>query len=152
MKKKRSVKNRAQDPLEGNLPAQNKVPKLGVSNSHLRAQAQVRGQEWSSSSEVAGAQRLSSSATRVKGSLRKASKLTLKVLPIFVWSPSAQNASLSPPTQGDAGDDRFEAEGVEDSLLTNAELAIGVVSSILRDFDLKKVETLRIEEALALSL
>ena len=42
--------------------------------------------------------------------------------------------------------------GVEDSLLTNAELAVGAVSSILRDSDLKKVETLRIEEALALSL
>ena len=98
VKKKRSVKNRAQDPLEGNLPAQGKVPKLGVFDSHLRSQAQARGQEWSSSSEVAGAQRLSSSAARVKGSLRKAAKLPLKVLPIFVWSPSAQNASPSPLT------------------------------------------------------
>ena len=42
--------------------------------------------------------------------------------------------------------------GRGDSLLTNAELAAGAVSSILRDFDLKKVETLRVEEALALSL
>ena len=40
----------------------------------------------------------------------------------------------------------------EDLLLTNAELAAGAVSSILRDSDLKKVETLRVEEALALSL
>ena len=54
--------------------------------------------------------------------------------------------------QGDAGDDHFEAEGGEDSLLTNAELATEVVSSILRDSDIKKVETLRVEEALALSL
>ena len=40
----------------------------------------------------------------------------------------------------------------EDSLFTNAELAIGAVSSILRESDLKKVEPLCVEEALALSL
>ena len=57
-----------------------------------------------------------------------------------------------PPIQGDARDDRFEVEGGEDSLLTNAELSAGAVMSILRDSDLKKVETLRVEEALALSL
>ena len=45
----------------------------------------------------------------------------------------------------------LELRGGEDSLLTNAELAIGVVSSILRDSDLRKVEALCIEEALALS-
>ena len=50
------------------------------------------------------------------------------------------------------GDDHFEAKGGEDSLLANAELTVGAVSSILRDFDLKKVETLHVEEALALSL
>ena len=42
-KKKRRVKRRAQDPPEGRLPARGKVPKLGVSDPHLRAQAQVRG-------------------------------------------------------------------------------------------------------------
>ena len=50
------------------------------------------------------------------------------------------------------GDDHFEAEGGEDSLLTNAELAAGAISSILWDSDLKKVETLHVEEALTLSL
>ena len=107
----------------------------------------MRGQAWSSSAEVfevASAQRHSSSAARAKGSSRKAVELPLKVLPISVWGPSAR---------GDVGDDRFEAEGGgEDSLLTNAELAVGVVSSILRDSDLRKVEALRVEEALTLSL
>ena len=50
------------------------------------------------------------------------------------------------------GNDRFGAEGGEDSLFTNAELAAGAVSSILRDFDLKKVDVLCVEEALAISL
>ena len=48
--------------------------------------------------------------------------------------------------------DRFEAAGDEDSLLSHAELAVGAVSSILHDSDLKKVDALPIEEALALLL
>ena len=63
-----------------------------------------------------------------------------------------QNASPSPPTWGDVGDDRFEADGGRDSLLTNTELTVKAVSSILRGSDLKKVEALCFEEALALSL
>ena len=46
--------------------------------------------------------------------------------------------------------DRFEAAGDEDSLLSHAELAAGAISSILRDSDLRKVNALPIEEALAL--
>ena len=63
-----------------------------------------------------------------------------------------QNAMPSPPIRGDVGNDRFEAEGDEDSLFTNAELATGAVSSILQDSNIKKVEALCVEEALALSL
>ena len=99
---------------------------------------------------MAGAQRHSSFAAGPKDSSRKDAKIPLKVLPI--WSPSAQNTSPSPPTRGDVGDDRFRDVGGEDSLLTNAELVAGAVSSILRDSDLRKVEALRVEEALALSL
>ena len=46
----------------------------------------------------------------------------------------------------------FDAAGSEDSLLSHAELAAGAVSSILRDSDLKKVDALFLEEALALLL
>ena len=52
----------------------------------------------------------------------------------------------------DMGRDRFRAAGNEDSLLTNAELVAGVVSSILWDSDLKKADALSIEKALTLSL
>ena len=44
------------------------------------------------------------------------------------------------------------ADGDEDSLLSNAKLAVGVISSILRDSDLKRSDALPVEEALALSL
>ena len=46
--------------------------------------------------------------------------------------------------------DRFEAAGSEDSLISHVELAVRAVSSILRDSDLKKVDVLSVEKALAL--
>ena len=94
---------------------------------------------------MAGAQRGSSFAAGVKGSLRKAVEPPLKVLLISIF-PSDKGR------WGDVGDDCFEAEGGADSLLTNAELTSGAVSSILQDSDLKKVEALCVEEAMALSL
>ena len=103
-------------------------------------------------SEEVGAQRRSSSAAGVKGSSRRAVEPPLRILPISVWSPSPQNATSSPLLWGDVGNDHFGAEGGEDMLFSNAELAAGAVSSILRDSDLKKVEALRVEEDLALSL
>ena len=50
------------------------------------------------------------------------------------------------------GRKRFEADEDGDSLLFNAELTAGAVSSILRDYDLKRLGALPVEEALALSL
>ena len=101
---------------------------------------------------MAGAQCCSSSAEGAKGSSRKAADPPLKVIPISIWSPSAPKATPSPRIRGDVGNDRFRVEGGEDSLFTNTELAVGAVSFILRDSDLKKVEALCVEEALALSL
>ena len=48
--------------------------------------------------------------------------------------------------------DHFGVVGSEDSLLSHAELTVGIVSFILHDSDLKKVDALSIEEALALLL
>ena len=76
----------------------------------------------------------------------------LEVLPISVWSPSAQNAKLPPTTPEDEGRDCFGTEGYENSLLTNSELATGAVSSIPPDSDLKRADAKSVEEALALSL
>ena len=45
-----------------------------------------------------------------------------------------------------------ETGGDGDSLLLNSELAVGAVSSILKDSDLKRSSTLPVDEALALSL
>ena len=54
--------------------------------------------------------------------------------------------------RGNAGSDHFGAEGGEDSLLTNVKLTARTILFVLRDTDLKKVDALCVEEALALSL
>ena len=54
---------------------------------------------------------------------------------------------MPPPMMPDevSGDrNRFEAVGSEDSLLSHANLAVGAVSSILHDSDLKKVDALSV--------
>ena len=76
----------------------------------------------------------------------------LEVLSILVWSPASQGAELPPPTPKDIGRGRFGVEEDEDSMLSHGKLAVGVVSSILRDSDLKKVDALFVVEALALLL
>ena len=78
----------------------------------------------------------------------------LEVLLISVWSPTSRGAA-PPPTMPDevmGNRDCSEAVRDEDSLLSHAELAARVVSSILRDSDLRRVGALPIEEALALLL
>ena len=73
-------------------------------------------------------------------------------MPITVLSPLAQSAEPPPSIEEDLGRKRPEVDGDGDSLLSNAELATGTISSILRDSDLKRSGALPVEEALALSL
>ena len=94
----------------------------------------------------------SASAAKAKDSSGRAAEPPLEVMPISVWSPPTQSVEPPPSIAEDLGRERLEADGDEDSLLSNAELAVGAISSILRDSDLKRSDALPIEEALALSL
>ena len=78
----------------------------------------------------------------------------MEVLPISVWSPTSRGAAPPPamPDEVTRNRDRFEAAGDEDSLLSHAKLTAGVVSSILRDSDQRRVGALPVEEVLALLL
>ena len=73
-------------------------------------------------------------------------------MPITVWNPPAQN--VKPPSSRSKELKRKGSETGEDgdSLLLNAELAAGAVLSILKDYDLKRSDSLPVEEALALTL
>ena len=80
-----------------------------------------------------GASSSPSSAVGAGDSSGRAAEPPLEVLPISVWRT---------PDEVTGNRDRFEAAGDEDSLLSHAKLAAGVVSSILRDSDLRKVYAL----------
>ena len=94
----------------------------------------------------------SGSVAKAKDSSRRAAEPPLEVMPITVWNPLAQSTEPPPSRVEELGRKRPEADGDGDSLLFNAELEAGAVSSILWDSDLKRSSALPVDEALALSL
>ena len=73
-------------------------------------------------------------------------------MPITIWNPPGQSVKPSSSRAEELKRKGSETDGDGDSLLLNVELAVGAVSSILKDYDLKRSGTLPVEEALALSL
>ena len=154
-RKPRSVKQKTLDSVEKDRPASVKVPKLGASSSspstHVRKPEQAllpsieAPKVWSS-------QPHSGSAAKAKGPSGMAVEQPLAVMPITVWNPPAK--SVRPPSLRAEELEREDSEtgGDGDSLLLNAELAAGAISSILKDSDLKRSSALPVDEALALSL
>ena len=151
-RKSQSMKRKALDSVDKDRSSWGKVPKLGVSSSsHVR----VPGQALSPPSEVPKAlssQPHSGSAAKTKDSLGRVAEQPLEVMPITVWNPLAQ--SVKPPSSRAEELKRKGSETAEDgdSLLFNVQLVAGAVSSILKDYDLKRSGALPVEEALALSL
>ena len=78
---------------------------------------------------------------------------SLAVVSITVWNPPSENAKSPPRRAAELKRKKSKPKVDEnkDSLLFNAELAAGVVSSILKDSDLGRSKALPVEEALALS-
>ena len=149
------MKSKPLDSLEKGHLAWGKVPRLGTSSSSPSAHVRVQGQVLPPPAEVPRApssQLHSAAAARAKGPSGRATEPPLEVMPITVWSPPVQSTEPPPSMVEDLGRKRPEADGDGDSLLSNAELAAGAISSILRDSNLKRSSALPVEEALALSL
>ena len=123
-----------------------------MSSSSASSHVQVQGQALSSPTKVPKAPSSQPSAAKAKDSSGRAAEPQLEVMFISIWSPSAQRAEPPPSIPEDLGRERLGADGDEDSLLSNAELVAGAISSVLRDSDLKRSDALPVEEALALSL
>ena len=76
------------------------------------------------------------------------------VMPITVWNPPSESAR-PPPRRVEELKRKNPESRVgedEDSLLLNAELAAGAISSVLKDSDLGRSKALPVDDALALSL
>ena len=154
-RRSRSVKRKNLDSLEKGRRSWGKVSKLGTSSSSPSTHVRVQGQVLSPPTEVSRAlssQPRSGSAAKAKDSSGRAAEPPLEVMPITIWSPPAQSAEPPSSRVEELRRKSPKANGDGDSLLLNAELAAGVVSSILRYYDLKMSGALPVEEALALSL
>ena len=156
-RKPRSVKRKTSGSFEKDRPASAKVLKLGVSPSS--PSAHVRGSEPAPSPSSEAFEILSShpgsrSAAKAKSLLGGAVDQPLVVMPITVWNPPAKGVRLPPRRAEELKKKEPESKSGRDrdSLLLNAELAVGAVSSILKDSDLKRSKALPADEALTLSL
>ena len=152
--KPRSVKRKTPGSDEKDRPVLAKAPKLGASSiSYVRRPERAQS-PVAEASIVMSSPPPSKSAAKAKSLLGGAVEQSLAVMPITVWNPPSESVR-SPPrraeklkrknTESKVGED-------EDSLLFNAELVAGVVSSILKDSDLRRSKALLVDEALALSL
>ena len=149
------MKRKALGSVEKDRPAWGKVPKLRASFSSPSTHVRVPRQVLSPPTEVPKAlssKPRSGSTAKVKDSPGRTAEQPLEVMPITVWNPPAQ--SVQPPSSR-AEELKRNCSGTDgdgDSLLFNGELVKGAVSSILKDFDLKRLGALPVEKALALSL
>ena len=94
------------------------------------------------------------SAAKAKSLLGGSDEQPLAVMPITVWNPPTESVK-SPPRQAErlkrkTLESKVDEDG--DSLLLNTELAVGAISSILKDSDLGTSKALPVDEALALFL
>ena len=156
-RKPRSLKRKTSDFVEKDRPALVKVPKLGASSSS--SSTHVHKSERVQSPLVKAPIVLSSLshswfAAEAEGPLGGAVEQPLAVTPITVWNPPMKKVR-SPSQRAEElrrKDLESEIGGDRDSLLLNAELEAGAVSSIIKDSNLKRSSALPVDEALALSL
>ena len=154
-RKPRSVKRKTLDSVEKDRPALVKVMKLGASSSSSSTHVRKPEQALSPPTEVPkvlSSQPRSGSAAKEKGPSGRAIEQPLAVMPITVWNAPAKSVRPPSPRVEELKKKDSEIGGDGDSLLLNAELADGAVSSILKDSDLKRSSVLPVDEALTLSL
>ena len=151
------MKRKASGFAEKGRPASAKVLKLGESSSSRSIPAQKPERAPSPAAEasiVLSSQPPSKSAARTKNLLGGSAEQPLAVVPITVWNPPTESVR-SPPRRVEelkkkSSKSKISEDG--DSLLLNAKLTAGAVSSILKDSDLGRSKALPVDEALALSL
>ena len=156
-RKPRSVKRKTSGFIEKDWPVLAKVKKLGASSSspstHVRKPERAHSSPYEAPTTLSSQPR-SRSAAKAKSLLGGAVEQPLAIMPITVWNPPTRSVR-SPSRRAEElkrKDPESKSGGDGDSLLHNAELAAGAVSSILKDSDLERSNTLPFDEALALSL
>ena len=147
-----SVKRKKPSSTKEDRPVSAKVQKLGVS-PHAR-EPERASSPLAEAPVVLSPPPLSKPDGGAKSPLIVAVEQPLVVMPITVWNPPSENVK-SPPRKAaelKRKKPKPKVDENQDSLLSNAELAAGAVSSIFKDSDLGRSKAMLVDEALALSL
>ena len=153
-RKPRSVKRKPPGSVEKDRPILAKVPKLGASPTSFARKSERAQSPVAKAPMVTSSLPPSKSVAEAKSLLGGAVEQPLAVMPITVWNPPSESVKSPPRRAEKLKRKNLESRVGEDegSLLFNAELAAGAVSSILKDSDLGRSKALPVDEALALSL
>ena len=156
-RKPRSVKRKTSGSTEKDRSILAKVQKLGASSSSPSTHVRNPERAHSPPSEaptILSSQPRSRLAAKAKSLLGGAVEQPLTIMPITLWNPPTR--SVRSPSRKEEELKRKDPESKSgrdgDSLLHNAELVAGAVSSILKDSDFERSNALPVDEALALSL
>ena len=152
--KPRSTKRKKSSSSEKDRSVPAKVQKLGASPTSPVQEPERASSPLAEAPLVLSSPPPSKPDVEAKSLLGAAVEQPLTVMPITVWNPPSENAK-SPPrraTELKRKKSKPKVDENKDSLLSNAELAAGAVSSILKDSDLGRSKGLPVDEALALSL
>ena len=152
--KPRSAKRKKSSSTEKDRPVPVKVQKLRASPTSPAREPEPAPSPLAESPVVLSPPPPSKPDVEPKSLLGAAVEQPLVVMPIIVWNPPLESAR-SPPRRAAELKRKKPKPRVDenkDSLLSNAELAVGVVSSILKDSDLGRSKAMPVDEALALSL
>ena len=153
-RKPRSAKRKKSSSTEKDRSVPAKVQKLGASPTSPIREPERAPSPVAEAPVVLSPPPPSKPDVEAKSLLGAAVEQSLAVMPITVWNPPLESAR-SPPRRAAELKRKKPKPKVgedEDSLLFNAELPTGAVSSILKDSDLRRSKALPVDEALALSL
>ena len=152
-RKPRSVKRRKTDSPKWDQPIRTKVQKLEAPSSLLVQRPERSSSPLAEVPLVPCSLPSSEPIAEVGNPSSEGGDQPLAALPITVWN--APSDPVKPPPGKVAEPKRRRTKSkideIKDSLLSNAELAAGAVSSILNDSDIGRSKELPVDEALALS-
>ena len=153
-RKPRSVKRKKSSSTEKDRQVPAKVQKLGASLTSPAREPERASSPLAEAPMVLSPPPPSKPDVEAKSFLGAAVEQPLEIMLITVWNPPSGNAK-SPPRRAaelKRKKPKPKVDENKDSLLSNAELAAGAVSSILKDSDLGRSKAFLVDEALALSL
>ena len=153
-RKPRSAKRKKSSSSEKDRSVPAKVQKLGASPTSPVREPERASSPLAEAPLVLSSPPPSKPDVEAKSLLGASIEQPLTVMPITVWNPPSENAKSPPRRAAELKRKKAKPKVDEnkDSLLSNAELAAGAVSSILKDSDLGRSKGLPVDEALALSL